>query len=292
MARTGEERVEADDGAQLWTLTQGRGRPVVWCHGGPGGIDTLAPVAAMIDDLALVHRYEQRACGRSSGGPPYTMARSVADLEALRRHWGHERWLVAGHSFGAALALAYAIDHPRRTEALVSISCVVEFEGQPDWHEQYRRARLARLAEVQRRRFSELRRLRDERGDLDPSLAAELHLLSVPTEFGDLDMARRRSRQLASELAATNHEVNRDLGADFRRYFRVSGIRARIRALNPPALLVHGEADPRPIAAVEALAAELPRARLVRLAGVGHFPWWEAPERLQAALRDFISGLP
>ena len=158
MLATGEETVELDDGARLWTVTQGAGRPAVLCHGGPGGTDTLSPVATMVTDLARVHRYEQRACGRSSGGPPFTIARSVADLEALRIHWGYRSWVVAGHSFGAALALAYALEQPDRTEAVIFMSCVVRLAGQPDWYSQYRRARLERMPEPIRQRYLRLRR--------------------------------------------------------------------------------------------------------------------------------------
>src|ERR671922_2421357 len=124
-----EEAVEVDDGARLWTVTEGDGRPVALCHGGPGGTDTLAPLARLLVDGCRVHRYEQRACGRSSGGRPFTMRRWVADLDALRRHGGHRRWVVVGHSFGAAVALAYALEHPDRTEAIVYLSCVVRLEG-------------------------------------------------------------------------------------------------------------------------------------------------------------------
>jgi hypothetical protein len=80
---TGDEIVELDDGARLRAVTEGDARPVVFCHGGPGGRDTLAPAARLAANVARVHRYDQRACGRSSGGPPFTMARWVADLEAL-----------------------------------------------------------------------------------------------------------------------------------------------------------------------------------------------------------------
>ncbi|HEX2034502.1 MAG TPA: alpha/beta hydrolase [Chloroflexota bacterium] len=284
-----EQVVATDDGARLWTTTQGSGRPVVWCHGGPGGTDNLAPVAGMIDDLAQVHRYEQRGCGRSSGGPPYTMARWIADLENLRRHWGHERWVVAGHSFGAALALAYTIEHPQRVEALVYLSCVVRLQGQPDWYEQYQRARLERIPAAQREAFVEWRRRRREGGHFDPALAAQLRRLSVTTDFGDADVARRMARQQEADLAATNQAINRALGADFQRYFLAPNRPADLRRLELPVLLVHGEADPRPLAAVEALAAELRRARLVRLRGVGHIPWWEAPRVLRDTLRAFLA---
>ena len=82
-----EERHIPVAGGQLWTVRQGTGPPVLLCHGGPGLWDYLAPVAGMIDDLATVYRYDQRGCGRSSGGPPWTMDRAMEDIEALRRGW-------------------------------------------------------------------------------------------------------------------------------------------------------------------------------------------------------------
>jgi proline iminopeptidase len=283
-----EEIVELDDGARLWTVTEGQGPPVVLCHGGPGGRDTLAPVARMIADIARVHRYDQRACGRSSGGPPFTMAQWVADLEALRRHWDHRRWGVGGHSFGAALALAYALEHPDRTEALVYISCVVRLDGHPDWYEQYRLSRLERMPPPVRGRYLELRRRRDRSGPSDPTLESELRKLSAHTDLANPDKAGQLVERHQTELAAVNGEVNRTLGADLEQFFTTRTVRQRLRALDVPVLLVHGETDPRPVAAVQALASELRHGRLVVLDGVAHFPYWEAPETVRRVLRDFL----
>ena len=85
-------------GARLWTASQGVGTPLVLCHGGPGLSDNLGPLAVMIDDIARVHRFDQRGGGRSSTGCPLDVDTLVADLDALRGHWGHERWVVGGHS--------------------------------------------------------------------------------------------------------------------------------------------------------------------------------------------------
>lgn len=108
-----EKRVRVDDGVRLWTATAGAGpTAVVLCHGGAGMWDYLQPVATMLTDVARVHRWEQRGCDRSDRTGPYSIARYVADLEFLRHHFGHQRWVVAGHSFGAGLALRYALAHP------------------------------------------------------------------------------------------------------------------------------------------------------------------------------------
>ncbi|WP_052710912.1 alpha/beta fold hydrolase [Pseudofrankia sp. DC12] len=57
------------DGTRLWTEVSGGGPPVVLGHGGPGLWDYLAPVAALLDDVFTVIRFDQRGCGRSRSTP-------------------------------------------------------------------------------------------------------------------------------------------------------------------------------------------------------------------------------
>ena len=129
--------------ATLWTQTSGQGWPLVLCHGGPGMSDNLEPLARMVDDLMTVHRFDQRACGRSTGvGEGQTIVGAVADLEALRAHWGHRRWLVGGHSWGATLALGYALAHPGRVTGLLYLSGP-GLDGAAATRDRVRAARLA-----------------------------------------------------------------------------------------------------------------------------------------------------
>src|SRR4051794_19323698 len=128
-------------GATLWTARQGSGPPVVLLHGGPGLWDYLGPVAGMMDDLVTVYRYDQRAGGRSSGGPPHTLDAAVADLEALCRHWGHERWVLLGHSWGATLGLAYALAYPEHALALIYMAGT---GIDVDWREEFHANQQAR----------------------------------------------------------------------------------------------------------------------------------------------------
>lgn len=110
------------DAVQIWTMAQGKGLPMMLCNGGPGHGDYLAPVAAMIDDLVQVYRWEQRGCGRSAAIPPYDHATCLVDLEALRAYFGHDRWIIGGHSWGADLALDYATTYPHRVLALIYLA--------------------------------------------------------------------------------------------------------------------------------------------------------------------------
>jgi proline iminopeptidase len=134
------ERFVEVNGARLWLTERGAGRPLMLVSGGPGCCDYLEPVALMIDDLARVYRFEPRGCGRSSPDGPYVLATQLRDLEALRQFLGHERWIVAGHSWGAFLALAYALEFPERTEAIIDLSGRGMLNDR-DWHAAYEEGR-------------------------------------------------------------------------------------------------------------------------------------------------------
>ncbi|HEX4873158.1 MAG TPA: prolyl aminopeptidase [Nevskiaceae bacterium] len=99
-----------------------QGRPVVFVHGGPGG--GCEPWHRQFFDPRRyrIVLFDQRGCGRST---PHAELREnttwdlVADMEAIRRHLGIERWVVFGGSWGSTLALAYAERHPEACKALV-----------------------------------------------------------------------------------------------------------------------------------------------------------------------------
>ncbi len=122
MPHSSIERQVIVDGVRLWTVSQGSGIPVILCNGGPGCPDYLAPVAELIDDIAQVIRFEERGCGRSDHTPPYNLETTLADLENIRCLYGHDHWIVAGHSWGADLALVYALRHPERTLGFICLS--------------------------------------------------------------------------------------------------------------------------------------------------------------------------
>jgi proline iminopeptidase len=130
------EQFVVSQGARLWTISEGNGIPVVLCNGGPGCCDYLTPVAAMLEDTAQVIRFEARGCGRSDPLPPYTVETCLADLEAVRQHYGIERWIVGGHSAGADLALTYALAHPDRVLGLICISGG-RVHNDREWHHIY-----------------------------------------------------------------------------------------------------------------------------------------------------------
>ena len=98
------------------------GIPAVFLHGGPGAGSTPKHRRFFDPGAYRIVVYDQRGAGRSR---PLGELRDnttpllIADLEALRRHLGVERWLVFGGSWGSTLAAAYAQAHPERCLGLV-----------------------------------------------------------------------------------------------------------------------------------------------------------------------------
>jgi proline iminopeptidase len=284
-----QENIEVH-GATLWTARQGSGPALVLCHGGPGLWDYLAPVAAMVEDLVTVYRYDQRACGRSSGGPPHDVTTTIADLEALRAHWGLTEWIVAGHSWGASLALLYCLAYPARARGLIYLSGT---GIDPAWHAEYKANQAARLGPQGQARMAALRARQVHAAGADyTALEREMCALAWATDFGDWTHAYERARQLFVADLLPNHEVNRQLGADAGRWVEHEAMAARLADMDTPTLIVHGEADLRPIWAARRLAGSIPHARLRTLPAVGHLPWLEQPDQFGAILREFITALP
>lgn len=277
------ERQVSANGASIWTATQGGGPPVVLCHGGPGIYDYLGPVAAMIDDVATVHRYDQRGCGRSEDTGPYDVKTFVDDLDALRACWGYETWTLIGHSWGATLALLYAVEYPERTARLVHMSGT---GIDPAWHQAYRRNREAKLLPADRER---LRLLNEElltaTGEELARIENEKSSLLGRTELYDV---RRVSDVSRYDRFPINYSLNEALCAEMRQIEHAGRLSSQVARVRAPTLVLDGEGDPRPRWARAQLAQLIPNSRHTTIAGAGHEPWIEQPEDTARFLRDFL----
>lgn len=99
-----------------------KGLPCVFLHGGPGSGCNPDQRRLFDPDLFRAVLFDQRGSGRSA--PKRCLVRNttqdlVADLERIRESLRIERWMLAGGSWGATLALAYAQAHPERALGIV-----------------------------------------------------------------------------------------------------------------------------------------------------------------------------
>ncbi|BCJ37451.1 hypothetical protein Athai_49540 [Actinocatenispora thailandica] len=175
--------MRADDGVELVVRRSGSAADatLVQLSGGPGCVNYLPDLGPEAPVRALSP--EPRGVG-SSGGGPHGIARAMADLEDLRRTVGTERWLVLGHSFGADLALAYAVEYPGSVAGVLAV-CGTGIQNDRDWKAAYEAGRAAEPAvdieydeAVHRSLTSSWRRWIKR-----PDLLARLSRLPVPVRF-------------------------------------------------------------------------------------------------------------
>jgi proline iminopeptidase len=230
----------------------------------------------MLTDRFRVIRWDQRGCGRSERSGPYSMARSALDLDAVRRHCGLARMAVLGHSWGAHLALRYALAHPDRVSSLVYVSGTGLGR---EWHSHYKRNLAARLGD-DHARLMELK----ER-DRTAAEERELAVLQWSADFADPDQATGFAERMATPWFEINYECNVAMGEDEREAELV----AACRELPVPVLIVDGARDIRPRWAVDSLHQALTSVTRVVLPDAGHVPWLERPEAFRSAVLNHVS---
>lgn len=122
---TSEHRI-AVEGGKVWVRVNGvigQGQPpVIIIHGGPGGTHVNFGNLLSLADQRPVILYDQLDSGmsdRPENPANWRPERFVAELEAIRKALGVERWHVIGHSWGSALALEYAAAYPQHTASAV-----------------------------------------------------------------------------------------------------------------------------------------------------------------------------
>lgn len=131
-------RLLVGDGHELYVETTGAadGIPAVYLHGGPGS--GCQPAHRLLFDPSRFRAvlFDQRGAGRSTPArsrEANTTAHLIADMERLRTHFGFERWLVVGGSWGATLALAYAEAHPERVLGIVLRATFLGTRAELEW---------------------------------------------------------------------------------------------------------------------------------------------------------------
>jgi 3-oxoadipate enol-lactonase len=109
----------------MYYETIGEGFPLVYVHGGFGGMGTgLQPeTPAWVEDFAKhfqIITYDRRAAGRSSYPEEgFTMQNFARDIRELLRHLGYERAHIWGTSAGGQITLAFGLHYPEAAASLV-----------------------------------------------------------------------------------------------------------------------------------------------------------------------------
>ena len=264
----------------------GQGTPLLIIGGGPG--DVAERYLGLCELLAKNVRcilVEQRGTGKSMpavlNAATLSIALTLDDLEAIRRQLGLKRWSVLGFSYGGYLASTYAHFFPAAISSLVLLGSIgLNFDGFPQFNDNVTSRLCAsdrELAEF----WSDPARMR-----ADPKGATtEIIRARMPGYFFD----RKKSLLVSQTMKAADFDFAMGEWI-FKDIVKRKLDLARMDALfSGPALILHGRQDPSGESAALALERYYHDSKLVFVEKCGHYSWIEQPEKVLAAIGEFIS---
>ncbi|GIF01339.1 hydrolase [Paractinoplanes rishiriensis] len=276
-----EERVQIGDGVIAYTVA-GAGEPLLLIHGLGGTRGTWDHV---IDDLAASHTViAPDLPGHGDSDAPagdYSLGALAASLRDLLVVLGHSSATMVGHSLGGGIVLQFAYQFPERTDRLALLSSgglgtqltpvlrAVTLPGA-----QTVVGALAWVPQPVTRRFLS-------------AVAAAVPGLVARSDAGPVSVGMRRLRhegQRRTLIRTARTVINwRGQSVSATQHLRqLSGL---------PVLLVWGSDDKTiPPHHHRTAAASLSHPHLLEIDGAGHYPHETHPDRVLAALHEFVAS--
>jgi pimeloyl-ACP methyl ester carboxylesterase len=232
-------------------------------------IPSFAPFLERLSSFSRLIRFDKRGTGMSdrvSGAP--TLETRMDDVRAVMDAVGSRRAAFYGLSEGAAMSLLFAATYPERTAALVVRSAFPRRMWAPDYpwgqtEEEYER-------EVERalRIFGPREQAREAVRSLgrftDTEVESFLQMLRFGASPGALEALHRMNKEI--------------------------DIRHVLPAVRVPTLILHGSEDAIvPVEVARSIAPQIPTARVVELAGVGHLAFGDPATLVADELERFLT---
>jgi pimeloyl-ACP methyl ester carboxylesterase len=263
-------------GGRVHAHVEGTGPDVVLIHGANGNtrdwsFDVIPRLAGRYRLIAM-DRPGMGYSDRVTRGFVDSPAQQADRLRAAAAALGAEKPIVVGHSYGGAIALAWALDHPDALSALVLLGAASNpWRGGLGWLYAVNSSRLGGAT-----------------------------LVPLISAYGTYDYAQTvLDRIFAPQRPPPGYDDYVGIGLVLRpdtlraNARQVNGLKPHVRAMVPrypgirvPTEIVHGTEDrvvPLWIHG-EPLSRQIPTARLTRLGGIGHMPHHNAPAAVDAAI--------
>ena len=245
--------------------TGGAGPAVILGHGFLMDHEMFAPQVAALRDEYRVITWDERGFGLTEfDGQPFTYWDSAADCLALMTHLGIERAVVGGMSQGGFLSLRAALTAPQRVRGLILLDTAAALDA----------------PEV----------LAANQGMVDmwlavgpiDDLAGAVAAIIIDDEVENGTwVAKWQARDKALMAEPARCLLTRD------------DVSSRLAEITCPALVVHGTSDTAiTMEHAEAMAAGLVGCGGVVKVGGAHAANLTNPEPVNAAILDFLAGLP
>ncbi len=279
--------------ARLYLREIGRGQAVIVLHGGPDFDHSY--LLPDLDRLANAYRliyYDQRGRGRSASGvlpEEVTLTSDLDDLDRVRQHFHLASPVLLGHSWGAVLALEYALRHPEHVSRMILMNPAPVSAGDLA---DFRKAYLQKLGADAGRQREIVASGPYKEGDPEAVAARyRLHFkpaLARPEDYEKLMAAMklafvRQGREGILKARAVEDRLMRDTWqAD------AYDLLPKLQSLHIPTLVIAGDHDFIPVEVSAHIARAIQDAQLVTFTNCGHFAYLECADRVRGALDGFF----
>lgn len=283
---------ETINGFEMYYDVAGDGFPVVFIHGGFGGIaSTLDPEPEPWVELFApryrVITYDRRSKGRSDyPDDGYSLENFARDTRELLDHLGIERSHLIGASAGGPIAITYALAYPETVEALALVNTAPRLiaKGAPT---EGLRERVAFLEREGAQAAYEARRSQ-------PAMGLETVLTDIvknatPEQIAEFVARRELLQRRIKET--TREDRIRWYAGETRNYsaYLGSDLSDRLSEITMPAFIIHGDADSVvPVAGAHRLHEGIPASEIRILPGVQHGLMGGNNEEAWQAMLDFF----
>lgn len=268
-------------------------------HGGPGANHfMLLPLG---DLAALGYRvvwYDQSGCGRSDrprGPENYTMERRAGEADGVRRALELGPVHLFGHSFGAAIALQTALDHP---EGLRSLHVGSGFASLPELERLSRQnfARAPRRIREPIERFERAGAFRDPRYTAARSAFDELPVRNEDGTEAVSSRGRVRRWEVVQALGGYNARIDRafygptadalslPVGGSMKGW----DVTPRLSEIRLPTLVTVGRYDFVDPGLSRQIHRAIPRSKLVVFEQSGHGTLWDERDHFMDVVHTFL----
>jgi pimeloyl-ACP methyl ester carboxylesterase len=243
------------DGVNIHYDVAGDGPALILTHGYSSTGEMWAGQIAPLEPHFKVITWDMRGHGRSDypqDPAAYSEAATIADIAALLDVVGARDAIVGGLSLGGYMSLAFHATHPRRTRALLIVDTGPGYkndQARASWNE----------GAVRRAERFEAEGLPDLAG-----AGAEVRL----ARHRDASGLARAARGMLTQKNARVIES--------------------LPGIAVPAVVIVGADDTPFLAASDYMAAKIPGAKKVVIAGAGHSANLDQPEAFNAALLGFL----
>ena len=255
----------------------------------PNGIYMLEDFQRLAANRTLVF-YDLRNRGRSDAVPDAAKRKAgvhndVADLEAVRCHFGGAKIDLVGHSYVGLMVILYAMRYAAHVNRVVQLSPM-----EPSLGKQYP-PHLKWSDAAMGEAFAKIAQLQAERGSDNPeefcrkfwSLLRLIYVVNPADakkiHWGRCHLPNERNfmKYWTEDIIPSAQALN--LTAE-----QLAGVSA-------PVLTIHGKKDrSAAYGGARDWGLLLPNARLVTLEDVAHAPWIEASETVFSAIEMFLNG--